>query len=211
MATNWKQLYALKREYGEKIKKIAPSMENRPGIYVWYRKKYCFYAGQSVKLLDRSIQHLQQHDHLGLSIRKHGLYDEIKNPYGWNLIYCYCDESELNEKERETIARWAEHNIAYNITSGGQDSGKVDINQRAATKGYRDGLKQGYYNCLKEMKGYFDKYLNFITKHDKECYKQNGELKEIYTKKFNELRELLDSVDKITTDSEKVGRKGENE
>lgn len=199
MATNWKQLYALKKQYGEIIKKIAPNIENRAGIYVWYRKKYCFYAGQSVKLLDRSIQHLQQHDHLGLSIRKHGLYDEIKNPYGWNLIYCYCDESELNQKERETIARWGEHNIAYNITSGGQDSGKVDINQRAATKNYRDGLKQGRKKTLEEIAIFFEKYLDFSIK---------GETSKVKERKLGEFKNLLEEY---KADSDKGGKIGENE
>lgn len=199
MATNWKQLYALKKQYGEIIKKIAPNMENRAGIYVWYRKKYCFYAGQSVKLLDRSIQHLQQHDHLGLSIRKHGLYDEIKNPYGWNLIYCYCDEGELNQKERETIARWGEHNIAYNITSGGQDSGKVDINQRAASKNYRDGLHQGRKNALKEIATLFEKYLDYSIK---------GETSKVKERKLGEFKNLLEEY---KADSDKGGKIGENE
>ena len=199
MATNWKQLYALKKQYGEIIKKIAPNIENRAGIYVWYRKKYCFYAGQSVKLLDRSIQHLQQHDHLGLSIRKHGLYDEIKNPYCWNLIYCYCDESELNQKERETIARWGGHNIAYNITSGGQDAGKVDINQRAATKGYHDGLHQGRKKALEEIATLFEKYLDYSIK---------GETSKVKERKLSEFKNLLEEY---KAENNKGGKIGENE
>ena len=181
METNWKQLYAVKREMEKKIKALAPNMENRAGIYVWYRKQYRFYAGQSVKLVDRSIQHLQQYDHLGMSIRKHGLYSK-ENPYGWNIIYFYCDKNELNEKERETIAKWAEHNISYNITSGGQDKGKIDINERAPTKNYTDGLKQGRANAIKEIKVLFDKYLDYVIK---------GETNKVKERKLNEFKEIL--------------------
>lgn len=181
MATNWKELYAVKKELERKLRTIAPNMENRAGIYVWYRKQFRFYAGQSVKLVDRSIQHMQQYDHLGMSIRKYGLYSD-KNPYGWKITYFYCDESELNEKERETIAKWAENNISYNITSGGQDKGKVDINERAAAKKYTDGLKQGRANAIKEIKVLFDKYLDYVVK---------GETNKVKERKLNEFKEML--------------------
>ena len=181
MQNNWKQIYAIKSELAKKIKVIAPNMENKSGIYVWYRKKYCFYAGQSVKLVDRSIQHLQQYDHLGMSIRKYGLYSK-ENPYGWNLTYFYCDEWELDDKERETIAKWNEHNISYNITSGGQNEGKIDINQRASTKNYTDGLRQGKINAYREIAKIFQKWLE---------PKIKGEPNKVKIRKLNEFNKLI--------------------
>ena len=51
-----------------------------------------------------------------------------------------------------------------NITSGGQGAGKVDINERRPSKGYRDGLAQGYKNAQKEIANLFEKHLDFAPK-----------------------------------------------
>lgn len=185
-------------ELEKKIKALVPSMENRAGIYVWYRKKYCFYAGQSVKLVDRSVSHLMQYDHLGMSIKKYGLFSK-DNPYGWNLLYFYCDEWELDDKERETIAKWNEHNISYNITSGGQNEGKVDINERQAPKTYRDGLAQGKINAYREIAQLFTKWLDVSIK---------GEPNKVKERKLGEFNEL---VAQFIKESEKVAGKGKNE
>lgn len=195
MPTNWKKIYAMKKVGESRIKKLCPDIENKSGIYVWYRPYYKFYAGQSIKLLDRSIQHLTQYDHLGLSIKKHGLYDKVKNPYGWKMIYYYCDVSVLNEEERKTIENWAKNGEPYNITSGGQDSGKYDINKRQESKGYRQGVEYGYKNAIRDVKEYFDKYLDFNYKRP-QCYKKNNEIKEIFIKKFTDFKELLEGDDK---------------
>lgn len=193
MARSFNKIYAMKKYNEARIKKLVPDMENRSGIYVWYRQSNKFYAGQSIKLIDRSIAHLMQYDHLGLSIKKHGLYDKEKNPFGWRLAYYYCDEKELNEKERETIAKWNEHNDAYNITNGGQNSGKYDINERQQPKSYRDGIKVGYANCLKDIKEYFEKYLDYTTKSTNECFKKDGTIKEIYLRKYNEFKGIMEN------------------
>lgn len=179
---NYRQYLAIQKTGENRIKKIAPDMKNESGIYVWYRPIYKFYAGQSVKLLNRSVQHLTQHDHLGLSIMKHGLYDKEKNPSGWRVKYWYCPESELNQQERETIEKWNNgENIAYNITSGGQDNGKFDINQRQAPKGYRDGITQGKKMALREIREFFAKYLDVAIKD------KPNKIKERKLKEFKEL------------------------
>ena len=190
--------WKVKKDLAKQIKAIAPEMENRAGIYVWYRKKYCFYAGQSVKLIDRSISHLTQYDHLGMSIRKYGLYSK-NNPYGWNLTYFYCDEWELDDKERETIAKWNEHNISYNITNGGQNEGKFDINERQAPKTYRDGLSQGKKNAYREIAILFNKWLDVSVK---------GTPNKVKQRKLGEFQEL---VAQFIKESEKVAGKGLNE
>ena len=76
---------------------------------------------------------------------------------------------------------------------GGQGQGKVGINDDQTTKGYRQGVAFGYQKAIKEIKEYFDKYLQFNIKRENKAYKKNGyDFKEIYIKKFNEFKELLE-------------------
>lgn len=183
----------IKREIAKnRLKTIAPNLEDRPAIYTWYRySEIKSYIGQakSHRLLERSIEHLLAYDHLGNSIRTHGLYSK-ENPFGWRLKVEYCEESELNDKERESIAKAQELGITlYNITSGGQNAGKTDINQRESGKNYHDGLKQGYSNAIREIKELFDKYLVAMPKDNDR--KKNGEIKEIYLRKLNEFLEKI--------------------
>lgn len=55
-----------------------------------------------------------------------------------------------------------------------------------------DGLKQGYNNCLKEIREYFDKYLDYYAKDGIDCYKKDGTLKAIYEKKLAEFDRLME-------------------
>lgn len=187
----------IKRKIAENdLKKIAPDLEDKPAIYTWYRyPEIKAYIGQakSKRLKERSIEHIIAFDHLGNSIRTHGLYSK-NNPFGWRLKVEYCNEEDLNRLEREKIAKAQELGLSlYNITSGGQDKGKEDINQRASGKGYRDGLQQGYSNCLKEIKELYDNYLDFVIKPT--CVKKNGEFTEVAKRKLNELAEKLKGKD----------------
>ena len=72
---NYRQVTAIKERLKKEILKVCPTMTNGTGIYVFYRIdengfKYC-YVGQSVKMLDRCVQHLQEYDHIALSLKKH--------------------------------------------------------------------------------------------------------------------------------------------
>lgn len=187
-----KEVYIKRKIAEEKLKKIAPNLETKPAIYTWYRyAEIKAYIGQAKggRLKDRSIEHIIAYDHLGNSIRTHGLYSQ-DNPFGWRLKVEYCNEEDLNRLEREKIAQAQELGLSlYNITSGGQDKGKEDINQRASGKSYRDGIKQGYKNCLNEIKELFDNYLDFVIKPS--CVKKNGEFTEVAKRKLNEFAEML--------------------
>jgi len=174
--------------------KLNPDLPNCAGIYILTRvdetgMKFA-YIGQAKHILDRLAQHLTQYQHIDLSLKKHGLYSQSK-PYGWQVDYFICLENELDGYEREYVVKYA--NLGYqlrNKTAGGQDKGKIGIDEQKASKGYHDGLKQGYTNCLKDVRVYFDKYLSFSIK-DNNSRKKNGEYKKIFLKKFDEFEALL--------------------
>lgn len=188
-----------------------------PGIYVFTRinpptkdgtqRKYA-YIGQAKSLVDRVAQHLLSFaQRIDISLKTRGMWYK-NNPYGWKIDVYYCNENELDQKEREFIAAAQEQGYElYNITSGGQDEGKEDINQRAAGKGYRDGLKVGYSNCLKEIKEYFDKYFQIDFMGD--YRKKDGSVKEIYLRKYNEFKELLENGKETTEDNNTVDQKND--
>lgn len=176
--------------------KLNPNLTECSGVYILTRKDEnginYFYVGQAKHILTRLAQHLMQYQHIDISLKKHKLYDKVKTPYGWKVEYLMVEEDKLDEVEQQEIKHYL--GLGYqtrNKTLGSQGKGKVGINDDQTTKGYRDGLKQGYKNCLKDIREYFDKYLDYTTKSNKECYKKDKTLKEIYIKKFNELKELL--------------------
>ena len=197
MPTNWRKIYALKKQAEQKLVKEMPTLENRSGIYILIRDDESGlrfgYVGQAKELKTRLIGHLLSYSQrIDISLKKRGFYDKEKRPYGWVLAIQYCDESELNEREQAYIKDCAEKGIQlYNKTAGSQGQGKIGINDGQTTKGYRDGIKQGYANCLKDINEYFDKYLDYVIKKDLFVFKKNGELKEIYRKKFVEFEKLL--------------------
>lgn len=175
--------------------KLNPNLPDSAGIYILTRVdeaglKYA-YIGQAKHILTRLAQHLTQYQHIDLSLKKHKLYSE-NNPYGWKVDYCMTLEMELDEYERKFIREYAEKGYQLrNKTAGGQDVGKLGIDEIRASKGYHDGLKQGYQNCLRDIRVYFDKYLSFEIKKNKESLKKSGEFKEIFLKKFDEFGALL--------------------
>lgn len=191
-------------------------LNETPGIYILTRvnpptkdgtqKKYV-YIGQSLNLILRVSQHMVQFSQrIDISLKQRGLYYAKSNPFGWKIDVYYCNEDELDQKEREFIKAAQEQGYElYNITSGGQDEGKEDINQRASGKGYRDGLKMGKISAYREIKEFFDKYLDYQPKRTENSVKKNGELKEIYIKKQIEFKELLENErteDNNTVDQE---------
>lgn len=184
------------------------NLKEQSGIYILTRqdkprqdgsvKRYC-YIGQAVNVLDRLAGHYMGFEQrIDISLKTRGL-KYPSNPYAWAIDVVYCSKEMLNQKEREILAEYIDKGYEpYNITSGGQDSGKEDINERKAGKKYLDGIKQGYTNCLKDVREYFEKYLEYHTKTTPECFKKpkrKGDLptlKDIYVKKFNEFQKLLE-------------------
>lgn len=182
-----KQRYAIDCKNRERIKKLCPTIDNESGIYFYTRIdengfKYA-YIGQAVKLLDRQISHLSGFQHIDLSLKSHGLYDESKNPYGWKLNFLHYPKTSLDEMEQKYIKQYALNGYQLrNKTSGSQGEGKSKIDDYKPTKGYRDGLKQGYKNCVKDLKPLFDKHLEVRTKDNPPTRYQAAAVE-----KFNEI------------------------
>lgn len=146
-------------------------VSDKSGIYILTRIdeqgfKYA-YIGQAKRILTRLAEHLNGYQHIDLSLKTHGLYNK-SNVYGWNMAYIECLESELDSKEQYFIKAYADSGYQLrNKTAGGQGVGKVKIGEFRASKGYYDGIKQGYENARKDVQKWFTRlYVNTI-KDDK--------------------------------------------
>ena len=171
MAYNWKQVKAIESINKKKFLELNNELNNDSGIYMLTRIdengfKYA-YIGQAKHILTRLAQHMVGYQHIDLSLKNHGLYSD-KNEYGWNVIHYNCSEEELDDKEQYYIKEYADNGFQLrNKTSGSQGKGKAKINEFKPSKGYQDGLKQGYKNASKEIANLFDKHLDYLKKSDK--------------------------------------------
>lgn len=170
MPRNWKQVKAIEYKNKQRILDLCPDVPETSGIYIFYREEDDFkyaYIGQAKHLLTRLAQHLSGYQHIDLSLKKHKLWSE-NNPCGWKLMYYVYPISELDEKEQYYIKEYA--NLGYqlrNKTSGSQGEGKHGIADNKPSKGYYDGLAQGYKNAQKFVANLFDKHLKYDKKSDK--------------------------------------------
>ena len=165
---NFRQIKAIEKANRERILKTCPGVQDVCGIYIFVREEDGFkyaYVGQARKLLTRLAGHLKGYQHIDLSIRKHGLYSE-ENPTGW-YIFCHrCDFDELDELERRYVLEYANKGYQLrNKTTGSQGEGKKDIAD-APTKGYLEGLHNGYKKAQKEIARLFDLHLKCETKKE---------------------------------------------
>ena len=169
MAPNYRQIFAIRKQNEKKILQLCPEAKQASGIYCFYRidaNNFRFsYIGQASQnnLLSRCSSHLEGYQqHIDLSIRKYGLYDEEKNPYGYKLkVLCYCPPEECDEKEQFYIRQYAEDGWQLKNVEIGGKSGKADLNERKVAKGYRDGLVQGRKNTQREIAKLFEKNLTY--------------------------------------------------
>ena len=188
MATNYRQIYAIKKKNEEKILRLCPDARQESGIYCFYRIdennfRFC-YIGQAARgnLLSRCADHLQGYQqHIDLSIRKYGLYDEEKNPHGYKLmVLCYCSAEECDEKEQFYIRQYADDGWQLKNVEIGGKSGKTDMNERKPSKGYREGVQQGYDNARRDVAKLFEKNLTYSING------KPGKLKDRAYEKFTE-------------------------
>ena len=153
---------------------MCPGITNRPGIYIFYRTdtdsglRFC-YIGQAKRLTERCAQHLQEYDHIALSLKKRGFFDPINpeaNPGGWKLSVWECSGLDaLDNAEIEAIREYANNGYQlFNRTAGGQGDGKVIFDNKRQSKTYREGLAQGYTNARREVAHWFSLHLNVSMK-----------------------------------------------
>jgi hypothetical protein len=166
---NYRQIYARKAECEKRIKEVCPEITNRPGIYIFYRTdtdsglRFC-YIGQAKRLIERCAQHLQEYDHIALSLKKRGFKRDGKDG-GWELVCFDFPIDELDMGETEMIKLWANKGYQlFNRTAGGQSDGKIIFDNKRQAKTYREGLAQGYLNARREVAHWFSLHLNVSMK-----------------------------------------------
>ena len=168
---NYRQIYARKAECERRIKEVCPTCPERPGIYAFYRTdqetglRFCYIGQASKSILARCAQHLQEYDHIALSLKKRGFYNATDNAGGWMLTYWDCPVGGLNEAEQTVIKTWADNGYQlFNRTGGSQGNGKVVFDNKRQSKTYREGLAQGYTNARREVAHWFSLHLNVSMK-----------------------------------------------
>lgn len=193
MTKDFRKVFAMKAEREKRIKKICPDIPNSSGIYVFYRideagirRGYC---GQAVNLLERCSSHLAEYDHIALSLKKHGFYDE-KNPYGWKLAFKTYPRSELDDMEVAAIKSFADKGFQmYNVTAGSQGKGKKVTGQYKQPKTYSQGVQQGRKNMARELSSIAEKHLKIELRADK----ANNKVSQKQYEKFMDLLKAGDS------------------
>ena len=177
--------------------KVNPNLSDLSGIYFLHREdengiKFG-YVGQAKHLLTRLAQHLSGYQHIDLSLKKHKLYSE-KYPHGYKVKVFFYEEKDLDEMERYYIKIYSSYGYQLrNKTSGGQNEGKSGIDDNKPSKGYHDGLKQGYKNAFKDIRVFFEKYLDYSIKLP--TLTKTGKPIAIKKRKYEEFQALLKGED----------------
>ena len=178
MRMNYRQIYARKAECEKRIKEVCSDCPNTSGIYFILREEDGFrygYVGKAKHLLERLGQHLIGYQHIDLSIKKHGLWSE-ENPAGYKIHFLQFPESQLDEKERYFIQKYANAGWQMRNVESGGTNGKTDIADRRPARGYFDGKEAGYLMARREVAHWFSLHLNVSmkkpTKNAEKAYKK---------------------------------------
>ena len=166
---------AIEQENKKRLLKLNPKLNDKSGIYFLLREdengfKYA-YIGQAVHTISRLASHLVGYEqHIDLSLRKHKLYDEQKNPYGWRVEFLNFPENELDEKEKYYIKLYAYKGYQLrNVSLGGQGENRASgsIGERKAPKGYMQGVQQGKKVLARKLSSIAEKHLKIEIRDDK--------------------------------------------
>lgn len=182
---------AIENENKKKLLKLNPELNDESGIYFFLREDengFRFaYIGQAVKILTRLASHMTGYEqHIDLSLRKHKLYDEKKNPHGWRVEFLNFSESELDEREKHFIKLYADTGYQLrNVSLGGQGENRASgsIGERKAPKGYMQGIQQGKKVLARELSHIAEKHLKIEIREDK----ANNKVSQKQYEKFMEL------------------------
>lgn len=182
---------AIEKQNRERLLKVNPKLNERSGIYFLLRTDengFRFaYIGQAVKILTRLASHMTGYEqHIDLSLRKHKLYDEKKNPNGWRVEFLNFPESELDEREKYYIKLYADKGYQLrNVSLGGQGENRASgsIGERKPPKGYMQGIQQGKKVLARELSNIAEKHLKIEIREDK----KNNKVSQKQFEKFKEL------------------------
>lgn len=193
MNSNYKNIAkakAIEAENRKRWLKLNPNLNDNSGVYILCRVDedgFKFgYAGQAKHILTRLCQHSAgHHQHIDLSLKKHGLYSE-NNPYGWTVICENFSEANLDRAEQFYIKWLADNGYQLrNKTSGSQGAGKKQIDEYRPAKGYYDGLKQGKKSLARELSHIIDTHLQVSLKPEKQSNK-------VSIRAFEKFQNLID-------------------
>lgn len=165
---NIKKAKAIEQSNKQRLLKINSNLNDKSGIYFLTREdengiKHA-YIGQAKHIHTRLAQHLVGFQYIDNSIKAHGLYSS-DNIYGYKVGFLNFQESQLDEKEQYYIKQYALNGYQLkNRTAGSQGKGKTQIAEYKPSKGYHDGLKQGYCNASKYISHLFDLHLDYRPK-----------------------------------------------
>ena len=182
---------AIEKENKKKLLKLNQDLNDESGIYFFLREDengFRFaYIGQAVKILTRLASHMTGYEqHIDLSLRKHKLYDEKKNPHGWRVEFLNFPISELDEKEKYYIKLYADKGYQLrNVSLGGQGENRASgsIGERKAPKGYMQGIQQGKKVLARELSSIAEKHLKIEIREEK----KNNKVSQKQFEKFKEL------------------------
>ena len=190
MNENYRKAKAIEKKNKEILKKHNRFLNENSGIYFLTRVdeigiKYA-YIGQAKHLLTRLAQHMVGYQHIDLSLKKRGLWSN-ENPYGWNTSFAEYKEDVLDDMEKKYIKLYADSGYQLlNKTAGGQGEGKVKIAEFKASRGYRDGLRQGKLALVRELNNIIDKHLAIELKDAKKGNKTSQKALEKFMQLLDE-------------------------
>ena len=133
MSYNWRQVKAIESTNKKKFLKQNEILNDNSGIYFLTRIdengiKYA-YVGQAKHILTRLAQHMVGYQHIDLSLKSHGLYNE-DNVYGWKVEALNFEQDLLDQKEQEYIIEYANKGYQLrNKKNGGQNGGSSQIDE----------------------------------------------------------------------------------
>lgn len=188
----FRQAKAIEAKNKQKWLALNPKLNDESGIYFLLREdengfRYA-YIGQALHIISRLRSHLTGYEqHIDLSLRKHKLYNESDNPYGWRVEFLNFPESQLDEKEKYYIKLYADKGYQLrNVSLGGQGENRASgsIGERKAPKGYMQGIQQGKKNLARELSHIAEKHLKIEIREDKAGNK-------VSQKQYQKFMELL--------------------
>ena len=192
--SNFRKAKVIEYKNKKRLLEVNPKLNEKPGIYFLLRVdengfKYAYIGQARTSILQRLASHLVGYQqHIDLSLKRHKLYSK-DNPYGWRVEFLNFPESQLDDKEKEFIKKYADAGYQLrNVSVGGQGSNRDagQIGERKQAKGYYDGLAQGRKNLAKELRHIIDTHLIVSLKPEK----ANNKVSQKALEKFNGLLEI---------------------